>query len=72
MSKKISLRLGGRDFNVDVDENFATFLEEQMSYDFNIGTNNDLKKMFHAYVKKTYELYLQDKKISDILTKTEI
>ena len=43
-----------------------------MAEDFNIDGNNDLKKMLHAYVKKTHELFLQEKEIENILIKTEL
>ncbi len=72
MSKKIGLHIGGRRFDVDVEDNFAPFLEAQMAKDFNIDGNNDIKKMLHAYVKKTHELFLQESKIEDILKKTEL
>ncbi|WP_294966980.1 hypothetical protein [Sulfurimonas sp.] len=72
MSKKIGLHIGGRRFDVDVEDDFAPFLEEEMVKDFNKKGNNDLKKMLHAYVKKTHELFLQEKEIERILKKTEL
>ena len=72
MSKKIGLHIGGRRFDVDVEDEFALFLEDEMAKDFNIDGNNDLKKMLHAYVRKTHELFLQEKEIEKILKKTEI
>ena len=72
MSKKIGLHIGGRRFDVDVEDEFAPFLEAQMSKDFNIDGNNDLKKLLHAYVRKTHEIFLQEKEIEKILNKTEI
>ncbi|EDZ63242.1 hypothetical protein SMGD1_1816 [Sulfurimonas gotlandica GD1] len=72
MSKKIGLHIGGRRFDVDVEDDFAPFLEQNMAKDFNIDGNNDLKKMLHAYVKKTHEIFLQEKEIEKILRKTEI
>lgn len=72
MSKKIGLHIGGRRFDVDVEDDFAVFLEQNMAKDFNRDGNNDLKKMLHAYVKKTHELFLQEKEIEKILRKTEI
>lgn len=71
MSKKLGLHIGGRRFDVDVDENFATFLQSQMERDFNYDGNNDAKAMLQAYVRQTYELYTQNKKIDDILQKLE-
>jgi hypothetical protein len=72
MSKKIGLHIGGRKFDVDVDEKFAPFLEHQMSKDFNVEGNNDLKILLQAYVGKTYELYSQDLKIDEIIKKAKI
>ncbi|MFK5937747.1 MAG: hypothetical protein QM497_05040 [Sulfurimonas sp.] len=71
MSKKIALHIGGRKFDVDVDEKFAPYLEHQMAKDFNVEGNNDLKALLQAYVRKTHELYSQDQKIDEIIKKVE-
>ncbi|MDF1879503.1 hypothetical protein JHD46_07615 [Sulfurimonas sp. SAG-AH-194-C20] len=71
MSKKIGLYIGGRRFDVDVDEEFAKFLEVQMENDFNIEGNNELKSVMQAYVRRTYELYMQNKDVKSILDKLE-
>ena len=62
MSRKIGLHIGGRRFDVDVEDEFAQFLEHQMSKDFNIEGNNDLKLLLQAYVRKNHELFMQEKK----------
>jgi hypothetical protein len=72
MSRKLGLNIGGRRFDVDVEEKFAVFLEEQMRKDFNIDGNNDLKVLLHAYVRKNHDLYLQEQKIEEIAKKLEI
>ena len=71
MSKKIGLHIGGRRFDVDVDDEFATFLQKKMAQDFNIDGNNDLKALLQAYVRKTHELFLQDTEIKEILQKID-
>ena len=71
MSKKIGLHIGGRKFDVDVDEKFAPFLEYQMAKDFNVEGNNDLKVLLQAYVRKTHELYVQEQKIDNIIKKID-
>jgi hypothetical protein len=71
MSRKISLHIGGRTFDLDVDNEFAPYLEKNMSKDFNIDGHNDLKKLVHAYVKKNHELYMQEKEVKRILAKLE-
>jgi hypothetical protein len=69
MSKKIGLYIGGRRFDVEVDDTFAEFLEDQMAKDFNIEGNNELKTVMQAYVRKNYELYKQNKEVNIILEK---
>jgi len=71
MSEKIGLHIGGRKFDVDVDEKFAPYLEHQMAKDFNVEGNNDLKVLLQAYVRKTHELYSQNQKIDEIIKKVE-
>jgi len=67
MSKKIGLYIGGRRFDVDVEDQFAEFLQEQIAKDFNIDGNNDLKTLLQAYVRNNHELYIQNQKIEEIL-----
>ncbi|MEN4046971.1 MULTISPECIES: hypothetical protein [Sulfurimonas] len=71
MSKKIGLHIGGRRFDVDVEDKFANFLQKQMMKDFNMEGNNDIKVLLQAYVRKNHELYLQNQKVEEILVKIE-
>lgn len=71
MSKKIGLHIGGRRFDVDVDDKFANFLQKQMLEDFNMEGNNDIKILLQAYVRKNHDLYMQEEKIEEILDKIE-
>jgi len=71
MSKRISLNIGGRTFDVDVDEQFAVFLEHQIAKDFNVDGKNDLKILLQAYVRKSHELYIQEQEIGNIIKKIE-
>ena len=71
MSKKICLHIAGRRFDVDVEDNFAQYLQEQMSKDFNIDGNNDLKLLLQAYVRKNHELFTQEQNMNEIIKKFE-
>ena len=68
---KIGLHIGGRRFDVDVEEKFARFLEQQMEKDFNMEGNNDLKALLQAYVRKNHELYVQNQQVEEILKKLD-
>ena len=69
MSKRIGLYIAGRRFDVDLEDSFAAFLETEMEKDFNIEGNNELKTVMQAYVRKNYELFLQEKKLNELLKK---
>ena len=71
MSKRIGLHIGGRRFDVDVEDYFAEYLRMQMSKDFNIDGNNELKLLLQAYVRKTHELFLQEQKLEEVLKKID-
>jgi len=71
MSKKIELHIGGRRFDVDVEDRFAIFLQKQMLEDFNMEGNNDIKILLQAYVRKNHNLYVQNQKVEEILEKIE-
>jgi len=72
MSRRIGLYIGGRRFDVEVDNKFANYLEEQMKKDFNVEGNNELKTVMQAYVRKNYELYKQNQEIDSILEKVNV
>lgn len=72
MSKKLGLNIGGRRFDVDVEDSFASYLEQQLKKDFNIDGNNDLKILLQAYVRKNHDLYIQEQRIEEITKKLEI
>lgn len=72
MGKKITLRIGGRVFGIDdLDDDFADYLKKSMSKDFLLEGNNDIKMIFQGYAKRVHELYLQDKKLQEMMDKLE-
>ena len=69
MSRKISFMVDGKKFDLNIEDEFAPFLQKQMVHDLNIDGNNEVKKILEAYIRKTYELYLKEKKVEEILRK---
>ena len=69
MSGKIGLYIQGRKFDIDVEEVFAQYLQKQMSKDFNIDGNNDLKALLQGYVRKNHELFFQEQKMKVLIKK---
>jgi hypothetical protein len=72
VSKKISLTINAKRYDIDIDEEFAPFLQKQMQEDFNIEGNNDLKLLLQAYVRKSYALYEDELKLQKLLKRLEI
>lgn len=61
MKTKVTLTLNAKRYDIDVEDDFARFLIEQMKQDFDFHGNNDLKLLLQAYVRKNFSLYQQEK-----------
>lgn len=72
MGERLGLNIGGRRFDVDVEDSFAPFLKQQMKQDFNVEGNNELKILLQAYVRRSHDLFLQEQKIEEINNKLEL
>ena len=59
MDKKLVLKISGSPFDINVESDFALYLEKQIKKDFNIEGNNDIKQLLQAYVRKNHKLYIQ-------------
>ncbi|MGZ5207929.1 MAG: hypothetical protein ACXWB0_02835 [Sulfuricurvum sp.] len=67
MNVQVSLTLNARRYDIDVEEDFSRFLNAKMKEDFAVDGNNDLKALLHAYVRKNFALYKQEKKINTLI-----
>jgi len=67
MKTKITLTLNAKRYDIDVEEDFARFLSEQMKQDFEFYGNNDIKLLLQAYVRKSFALYEQEKEITTLI-----
>ena len=56
-TRKVELKFGGSHFHIDLEEGFAKDLEPELEELFKTNSNNDIKALLQAYVKKSYELY---------------
>lgn len=71
MKTKVSLTLNAKRYDIDVEEDFASFLSGQMQEDFAMEGNNDLKLLLQAYVRKNVALFEQEKQISALIEKLQ-
>lgn len=67
MKTKITLTLNAKRYDIDVEDDFARFLSEQMKQDFEFYGNNDIKLLLQAYVRKSFALYEQEKEITTLI-----
>ena len=67
MSTKVSLTINGSRFDIELENEFAYFLKEQMKKDFNTEGNNDAKTLLYAYVRRNAELFKQEEEAVKIL-----
>ncbi len=66
MKKKISITLSGNRFDIDLEEEFAIYLENELDKDLSLSSNNDPKKVLQAYVKKCHELFEIEKQLTTL------
>ena len=57
MSRKITLTVNSSRFDIDLEEGFASYIENEIEENFNILGNNYIKALLQAYIKKSHELY---------------
>jgi len=73
MQYQIELKLHGQNHTIDiVDNDFALYLYRNVTDDFEIEGNNSRLVLLHSYVRKVYELYLQQKSTEQVLHKIEL
>lgn len=71
MKTKVSLTINAKRYDIDVEDDFARFLTQQMKQDFAFEGNNDLKLLLQAYVRKSFVLYEQEKEISALIDRIQ-
>ncbi len=69
MSKKVTLTINGSRFDIDLEDGFAGYMDNELDKEFNIHGNNDIKSLLQAYIKKNYELYEAKQKLKETLKK---
>ena len=62
---KIKLKVNNKLFNLDLDEDFAMFLANELSINLN-KENSSIKDLVSAYINKNYELFQLSKKVREL------
>lgn len=69
MSKKFSIGIASRYYDIEVDDNFAKYFEDSLREDLNLEGNNEVKTLLYAYMKKSHELYKYELKAKELVDK---
>lgn len=63
----ITSKVLSRSYKIKVDEEFATTLQKELAMMSDGGNNLDAKDLLNAFVKKSYEKFIQTKELNAIL-----
>lgn len=64
--KKVTLSIAGKSYDISIEDEFASVFEKEIEETFKNHGKSDIKTLLRAYVKKSYENYLLEKKIEKI------
>lgn len=64
MNQKLNITINAKKYDIDVDSDFAIFLQQQLQEDLEYYGNNELKVLLSAYIKKCHTLYEREKGIN--------
>jgi len=67
--KTIKVNLANKSFNLSLQEDFAEHIESEIQHLFENDDMNDIKQLLSAYVKKSYDYYLLQKRIDALTAK---
>jgi len=66
--KKVSFYINGRQFEVELDSDFASYVSNRLSKNgIDPNRNTETPKLLNAYLNALKENYENDKKIDDLL-----
>ena len=65
---KIKLKINNKLFNLELDDDFAAFLVNELAANLS-KENNSIKDLVSAYINKNYELFQISKKVQELNNK---
>jgi hypothetical protein len=65
MTETVRIKVNSKLFNLELDSEFAFFLQNELSQNLN-KDNNSLKDLISAYINKNYELFEITRKVSNL------
>ena len=65
--KKVTFEINGWSYKISAEDDFATYLQSQISKDFSFHTPDSRNAIIHAYIKSKHELFEQEQEINKII-----
>ena len=70
--RKLTIKIEGKEYDIQLQDDFAKSLEEELDKELSPYHNNTSKDLLQAYLKKCYDCHLLEKKMRKILKKLQI
>ncbi len=67
--KKFTIRIEGKEYALDLQDDFADYMEKEIERSLAPHSNNSAKDLLSAYLKKCFECFEAEKKARDLLKK---
>jgi len=67
--QKITIKIEGKEYGLELQDDFASYMKKELEKNLNPYSNNTIKEVLNAYLKKCYECYLSEKKLQNLLKK---
>jgi len=64
-NQKIRLKISGKNFDLDLEQEFAEFLYNDLARNLN-KENISVKELLNAYIRKNYEMYALSKRLHEL------
>ncbi|BCD62847.1 hypothetical protein NitYY0826_C1732 [Nitratiruptor sp. YY08-26] len=67
--QKVTIKIEGKEYDIQLKEDFAQSLLEDLQKDLPPHSSNSIKNLLHAYLKKCYDCYVLEKRLQELLKK---
>jgi hypothetical protein len=67
--QKITIKIDGKEYGLELKDGFASYMLAEFEKNLSISSNNSVKELLNAYLKKCYECYLTQERLKNIANK---
>ncbi|MRI58102.1 MAG: hypothetical protein C6H99_01195 [Epsilonproteobacteria bacterium] len=67
--RKVTIKIEGKEYEINLDDSFAIYMKDEFEKLFPKNGSSTIKDLLSAYLKKSYDCYLMEKKLDNIIKK---